>query len=190
MSKRNPIGARASLMRVWISAIAVLAMAAFAHAGGKLDQEHELKAQFIKNFVKFIDWPDLGAPGSKFVVGVYGADDYQETVEQALKNTSILGHPILVEQIHSDGDVKHCRVVVSGATSEDRIYRLGRICNNAGTVLIGDADDFVKNGGTIGFHVYSSRIRFDVNLDSAKRSGVTISSKLLQLAHEVYREGD
>ncbi len=190
MRKRYPIGARASLMRVWISVIAILAMAGFAHAGGKLDQEHEIKAQFIRNFIKFIDWSDLGAPGSKFVVGVYGADDYQETVEQGLANCSVLGHPIVVEQLHSDGDVKHCRVVISGATSEDRVYRLGRLCNSSGTVLIGDSDDFVKNGGTIGFLEISSRIRFDVNLDSAKRSGVTISSKLLQLAHEVFREGE
>jgi len=190
MDKRNHMGTRWLWMRVWALVIALLAMTAIAFASAKTDQEHEIKAAFISNFIKFIDWPDLGAPGSKFVVGIYGADDYLDNMQTALSGKSVLGHPIVVEQLHSDSEIRKCRVVISGATSEDRIYRLSRLCDGSGTVLIGDADDFVKNGGSIGFLEISSRVRFDVNLDAAKRSGVTISSKLLQLAHEVYREGE
>jgi len=178
----------AVLKRVVRSAVfALVAIASIAHAS-KADQEHEVKAAFIANFIKFIDWPDLGAPGSKFIVGVYGADDYGNTIDIALSGRSISGHPIVVQQIHSDSEIKKCRIVVSGATSEDRIYHLERLCDGTGTVLIGDSDDFARYGGAIGFLVLNSQVRFDVNLDAVKRSGASISSKLLSLAHEVYRE--
>ncbi len=172
------------------AAFVLLACAAVAQAADRIDQEHQVKAAFIANFIKFIDWPSLGDPGSKFVVGVYGADAFEHTIDDALAGRSVSGHPIVVQQLHSDGEMKKCRVVVSGASSEDRIERLSRICTNSGTVLIGESDDFVKYGGTIRFLLVYSQVRFDVNLDAAKRSGVTISSKLLQLAHEVYREGN
>lgn len=160
-----------------------------AQAGDRFDQEHQIKAAFIANFIKFIDWPSLGDPGSRFVVGVYGADAFEHTVEDALAGRSVSGHPIMVQQLHSDSEVMKCRVVVSGASSEERIEKLSRICQGSNTVLIGESEDFARYGGTIGFLLISSQVRFDVNLESAKRSGVTFSSKLLQLAHEVYREG-
>ena len=172
-----------------MTVLAIAACAALAHADAKVDQEHEVKAAFIANFIKFIDWPDLGAPGSKFVVGVYGADDYDQTIDNALANKTIDGHPIVVMQLHSDAEIKNCRMVVSGATSEDRINHLEQLCGTSGTVLVGEGDEFAKDGGTISLLVINSQIRFDVNLDSAKKIGVNISSKLLYLAHDVIREG-
>ncbi len=153
------------------------------------DQEHQVKAAFIANFIRFIDWSDLGRPGSKFVVGVYGAEAFEHSVEDVLAGRSISGHPIVVEQIHSDSEIKLCRMVVSGASSEERVDRLSRICSESGAVLVGEADDFARNGGAIGFVMISSRVRFDVNLEVARKAHVTVSSKLLSLAHQIYKEG-
>ena len=151
------------------------------------DQEHQVKAAFIANFIKFIDWPDLGKPGSKFVIGVYGADAYEHTIEDTLNGRSLSGHPIVVQQIHSDAEVKQCRLVVSGASSEDRIDKLTKICTESGVVLVGESDGFAKMGGTIGFLLVSARVRFEINLETAKKTRVSVSSKLLSLAHSVYR---
>jgi hypothetical protein len=169
--------------------LALLACATLAHASVKADDEHDLKAAFIANFIKFIDWPDLGDPGSKFIVGVYGSDDFERPVEDALDGKYVLGHQVVVEHLHSDAEMKKCRIVVSGASTEDRIDQLSRICIGSGTVLIGESPDFARYGGTIGFIISESHIKFDINLDAAKRAGVTISSKLLVPAHEVFREG-
>jgi len=178
-----------------IAVFALIASAGFAHASGagtERDQEHQLKAALITKLIPFIDWPSLGPAGSKFVVGVYDADEYQGAIEEAFSTSStssFLGHPIVVIQLHSDADVKKCRMVVTGASSEDRIYRLSRLCEGAGTVLVGDSDDFARNGGTVGLLLIASKVKFDLNLDTAKRSGVTISAKLIGIAHEKFREG-
>ena len=172
---------------VRIAVFALVACAAIAHAG-RADQEHEVKAACIGKFIPFIEWPSLGDAGTPFVVGVYGADDYEHTIEDALRGMYVSGHPIVVEQLHSDAEIKTCRVLVSGAASEDRIDRLARLCEKSNTVLIGDSPDFARNGGTIGFVLYQQQVGFEINLDTAKRSGVTISSKLIQLARNKYRE--
>ncbi len=173
-----------------IVAFVVMASAMLCRASSTdLDQEHQIKAALIANFINFIDWPDLGPPGSKFIVGVYGADDFDSAIEQQLAGKTVLGHQIVVQQIHTDAEMKKCRIVVSGATSEDRIYHLQHICEGSGTVLIGEADDFARSGGAIGLLMVSSHVKFDVNLAAAKRAGVTISTKLLQYAHEVIKEG-
>lgn len=172
-----------------IAVLLLLSCASVARTASAFDQEHQVKAAFIANFIKFIEWPDLGRAGSKFVVGVYGAEGFEHSIEEVLANRSISGHPIVVEQIHSDSEIRNCRMVISGATSEERIARLARVSADSGAVLVGESDDFARNGGTIGFVVISSKIRFDINLETAKRARVSISSKLLSLAHDVYREG-
>lgn len=175
-----------------IAVFALIASAGFGHAsamGKERDQEHQLKAALITKLLPFIEWPNLGPPGSKFVVGVYDADEYQGAIEDAFAGVTIPGHPIVVIQLHSDADVKKCRVVVTGASSEDRIYKLSRLCQSSGTVLVGDADDFARNGGTVGLVLIASKVKFDLNLETAKRSGVTISAKLIGIAHDKFREG-
>ena len=172
-------------MRLTFTLLLVATLA--SHAGAKADQEHQVKAAFIANFIKFIDWPDLGKPGSKFVIGVYGADTFEHTIEDTLSNRSISGHPIVVEQIHSDAEMRQCRIVVSGASSEDRVDHLAKACMESGTVLIGESENFAKMGGTIGFLIVSSKVRFEINLETARKSRISISSKLLTLAQRVIR---
>lgn len=164
-----------------------MASCAFGFGAPTTDKEHLVKAGFIANFVKFIEWPDLGRPGSKFVVGVYGADSFERSIEEVFAGKSISGHQIVVEQIHSDAEIHRCKVVISGSANEDRIEKLASICSESNTVLIGEADGFAKMGGTIGLLLVSSHVRFEVNLDSARRQHVLISSKLLSLAQNVYR---
>lgn len=179
---------RTILHRLALALAVLCAFTSLAGARAKADQEHEVKAAFIANFIKFINWPDLGSPGSKFVVGIYGADAFEDTINVALEGRSVYGHPVVVQQLHSDVDIKKCRMVISGASSEDRISQLERICAGSETVLVGESEDFARSGGTIGLVVTpSSQVRFNINLGSARRTGVTISSKLLSLAQEVYR---
>jgi hypothetical protein len=159
---------------------------AIAAGAATADQEHLVKAAFIANFIKFIEWPDLGRDNVKFVVGIYGADDFDTAIDQALAGKSVSGHPIVIQQIHSESEMKACRLVVCNTESAERIAKLTKACAS-GTVLVGEGEDFAKDGGDIGLVVVASRVRFDINLDTARKAGVTISSKLLSLARTVYK---
>lgn len=156
-------------------------------SGATLDREHQVKAAFIANFVKYIDWPELPNDGSNFVVGIYGAEGFGHDLEDAVAGKTVGRHPIVIQQLHADADIHVCRLIVSGATSEERIAKLMKACNSAGAVLVGEGPEFAKRGGTIGLELVSDRIRFDVNLEAARKSHVTLSSRLLSFARTVYK---
>lgn len=164
-------------------------LTALLAASGFADREHQLKAAFIYNFAKFIDWPEssLGAAGAPFTIGIYRAEAYRHDLEATLGGKSISGHPITIQSIYSDDSLGNCRMAVIGDATAERIAHMARLCHGTGTILIGDTDQFAKDGGMIGFLIESNRIRFDVNLATARESGVSISSKLLSLARAVYR---
>ena len=151
------------------------------------DREHQVKAAFIANFIKYIDWPDLPNDSSSFVVGVYGAEGYGHDLEDAVAGKSVGRHPVVIQQFHADSEIRGCRLIVSGAASEERIGKLIKLCNTTGAVLVGDASDFARNGGTIGLELVAERIRFDINLEAAKKSHVTLSSRLLSFARNVFK---
>lgn len=152
------------------------------------DREHQLKAAFIFNFAKYIQWPQgLGEPNAPFVIGVYGMDSYCNEVSHALTGKLVSGHPIVVVDVEADSSVRNCRILVTGASTEERVSQLLRLCRASSTVLVGDAPDFVSMGGTVGFAIESGKVRFDVNLVTARGESITISSKMLSLARTVIR---
>ena len=158
------------------------------HAAWSADREHQVKATFIYNFAKFIDWPDgLGGTGSDFVVAVYGTDSYGSEIDRVLRGKSIAGHRVVVRKLRSDDEIHGCRILVTGAGASDRVEKLARLCKSLGIVMVGESPDFAERGGTIGFEVDESRVRFDVNLAAARAAGLTVSSKMLSLAKRVYR---
>jgi YfiR/HmsC-like len=46
-------------------------------------------------------------------------------------------------------------------------------------------DRFAEQGGLIGLRVEADKVRFDINVDAAQRTGLTMSSQLLKLARVV-----
>jgi F420-0:gamma-glutamyl ligase len=169
-----------------VSALVLGLLVATAFA---VDREHQVKAEFVYKFSKYIEWPArvLGASGSPFEVAVTGQDTYGRELDDALTGTTIQGHPVVLRRLQSDNDIASCRLVIVGSAEPDRIAHLARLCKGTGTVLVGESPDFAKNGGTIGFVVESNHIRFDVNLDTARKADVSINLKLVSLARNVYR---
>lgn len=152
-----------------------------------LDREHQIKAAFIANFVKYIDWRELPNDSSNFVVGVYGAEGFGHDLDDAVAGKTVGRHPIVIQQLHEDSEVRNCRLIVSGASAEERIAKLIKLCNASGAVLVGEGPEFARRGGTIGLDLVSDRIRFDVNLEAARKSNVSVSSRLLSFARNVYK---
>lgn len=161
----------------------ILSVGSNAHGA---DREHQIKSAFIYNFAKFIEWPGgLGDSNSNFVIGIYGASAFEDELQLALAGKSVLGHPIEIEEVRSDSAVRRCRILITGANTEERIFQLLRVCKANGTVLVGESPDFARMGGTVGFAIEAGKVRFDVNLKTAKSDDLVISSKLLSLARTV-----
>ena len=146
----------------------------------------EVKAAFLYNFARFIEWPETAfdAPEDPFVLGVLGDDPFGGVLGK------IIGHEMLgkrrIEIRHWDRahEVEGCHLLFVNPALPDRLTSLAGLPPE-GLLTVGDGEGFVESGGVIGLVVEQNRVRFKVNLASAERAGLQMSSKLLNLAREV-----
>jgi len=147
-------------------------------------REYEVKAAFLLNFTKFIEWPSasFGAAESPFAICVLNDDPFGSILDQIVEGESAAGRKLVVHRI-SRAQAAGCQIVFTSAQDSPRsLSGLG-----AGVLTVGEGAEFLRQGGMVAFVVENRRVRFDINLTAAAKSGLRISSKLLNVARSVER---
>lgn len=183
--RRDPLppGCLAHL-RVALLASLIAFTASFARADTAV-AEYQLKAAYLFNFAKFTEWPAAALPaGAPVTVCVAGRDPFGEALT-GIETKTIQNHPVRVRRSVRIDDLRGCHLVFVGEGEERRLPELFRNAELASALTLGDSEDFVEHGGTIGLVTRDNRILFDVNMDSARRAGLRLSSQMLKLARTV-----
>ncbi len=144
--------------------------------------EYQVKAAFLLNFTKFIEWP--AEPGGAFDICIVGDDPFDGVLDQIVAGESYQGRRIVVRRVHRPPPAS-CQVVFVGKSEKDVgafLAGLGR-----GVLTVGDSPDFLTDGGMIGFTLDKGRVRFDIKEPAASMAGLRLSSKLLSVARVVER---
>jgi YfiR/HmsC-like len=153
--------------------------------------EYDVKAAMVYNFAKFTDWPasawkDGRAP---MVLCVVGATAFDENLERAVESQSFEGRVIRVQKLASIAEADACHVVYVGRSESKRLGEILRPLENKPILTVSDSDKFTREGGMIGLVTVDNKVRFNINPARASKTGITISSKLLKLAHTVENGG-
>ena len=146
--------------------------------------EYELKAAFLYNFAKFVEWP-AGAfanESSPLAIGIIGANPFGETLERTVRNKSIGGHPLVVRPSVAPEEWKHCQILFVSSSEGRRLWEILEDLRGAPVLTVGESGHFIDNGGMIDFVIEGQKIRFEINRHAASAAGLKISSKLLSLA--------
>ena len=173
---------------------ACLGLAAVGAAPAPMDAtEPELKAAFIYNFTKFIDWPAIEPePQASFDIAVVGAPEIAAALSQVVAGKTVKSQPIVVHEI---ADLAGMPALASGmeilfvgrdAASSLRPWR--QVLDKLPVLTVGDCDPFWSAGGAVDFLLRDNHLRFRVNLGAAESAGLKVSSQLLALATTVERE--
>ncbi len=152
--------------------------------------EYNIKAVFIYNFTRFVEWPKSAFvnENAPFKIAVLGPDPFAGKLESVVKGELVNGHPIVIERFNSWNEVRACHILyVSSAYAGDWKSHLEGIKNNP-TLTVSDKRDFAHRGGMIRFDTQDNKIKLIINPSAARASALSISSKLLRLAEIV--EGD
>jgi hypothetical protein len=146
--------------------------------------EPALTAAFIYNFAKFTEWPsDAIATGAPLVLCVIGDAAIGEALERAVEGQTLAGHSIGVSQA-APGETppKGCHIAyISGVTARQAAKVVAGL-RDAPVLTISDVEGFTQLGGIAEFFFEHGRLRFEVQVASAKRARLQISSRLLVLA--------
>lgn len=168
---------RRKTRRLWMALFLIfLSVSSVAFAATR---EYEIKAAFIYNFAQFIEWPATGR--TTFNIGVIGKDDYGDAL-QALDKHSIDNKPITISKVANVADAANLDVLVVGASEDSHLPELLNAVKGKPVLTIGETSNFAERGGCIGFVLYRSRLRFEINAAALRANNLKASSKLLSLA--------
>ena len=179
-------GLRSLLRRAAVSllmlAIAAATPSSTATAGESVFNEYQVKAAFIKNFVKFIEWPARPAGGLTFCI--LGEDPFRET----LKGPDDVGggRSLSYRRIGKLKDAEGCQILFVTRSEAQALPEILAAFAGREVLTIGDGEGLAKGGLMIGFLFEEQKVRFEANLEPVRRAGLSISSKLLGLAKTVY----
>ena len=171
-------------MRHLVGAIAVALTVAPLQAQ-ETSLEYQVKAAYLYNFVKFIEWPAAAARSATLTICTAGGNPFGAALDDIVRGESINGRAIAARAI--DAPQAGCDVVFvpRGVTAADYL----RAARTAPILTVGESADFVAQGGIINFVRDAGMIRFEIDRDAAARAGLHISSRRLRLAREPERTG-
>jgi hypothetical protein len=149
--------------------------------------EYQVKAAFLFNFAKFVDWPpsSFASPQSPFAICILGADPFGKTIDDALEGKAIGDHPVIVQRAKDAAEVRRCQMVFISSSEKQHLAEIIARLQGANVLIVGETERFANSGGTIELMLEQNHIRFAINTDAAETAGLRISSKLLALAKVV-----
>ena len=182
-----------TVRRVCALATAVLAgltVSTLATAAEPAPTEYEIKAAFIYNFAKYVEWPEESGPdsGELFVIGVLGDDPFGALLDQIARTKTVGDKPIVIRRFDRLEDYTPCHVLFVAASAQDLLPAVLEKLAHSPVLVIGDTEGFAQRGVTINFVIERSKVRFEINPEAAACAGLKISSKLLRLAKIVTEE--
>jgi hypothetical protein len=146
--------------------------------------EHEVKAAFLFNFAKFIEWPAATAHG-EFVIGILGQDPFGESLDRILSGKTLGDRKIVLRRAATLEELGDVHVLFISNSEKAHLSQILKRVQEQPMLTVGESDDFVGRGGMVGFRVADDVVRFDVNLEPVGRAGLKMSSQLIRVARRV-----
>lgn len=146
--------------------------------------ESKLKAAFLFNFAKFVEWPPeaFAAKDTPVTIGVLGENPFGNDLAAIIRDKTINDRSIVVRPMNSVAAATNCHVLFICASEKARLPEILSSLGSASVLTVGDTEHFTETGGMINFVKQGNKVRFQINETAAKRAGLRISSKLLTLA--------
>jgi hypothetical protein len=145
-----------------------------------------LKAAFLFNFVKFVEWPaDAPAPGMALRVCVANEPDVARELTGLVGTQQIGGRSVLVIRTAGDTVLAQCQLLYVGAASLQNARKATEPLKAQPVLTVSDTLGFAEAGGVIELYVENGRMRFAINLAAARRAHLVVSSRILTLARVV-----
>jgi hypothetical protein len=160
-----------------------------AHSGfGQTVEEYELKAAFLFNFTRFIDWPAASLTNGDFIIGIFGDDPFGRLIDDITHGKSVNSHPIRIRRLKEPAEARDCHMVFVTSTDKKRNQELLDVTSRPAVLTVGETAEFLNQGGIIRLSMDNNHVSVIINNAAAAAKGLNVSAKLLTLA-KIYDKG-
>jgi len=158
-----------------------------ADARGQTNEEYRVKAAFLYNLTKFVEWPSYAfkAPHAGIEICILGKDPFGDSLTEAVNGKVLEGHAFSIRHIEDAQQAAGCQVLFVSASERKRLRPILDSVRYAAILTVGDIDGFTSEGGIVNFKIEGGRVRLQINVAAADQARLGMSSKLLSLAEIV-----
>jgi hypothetical protein len=149
--------------------------------------EYRLKAAFLFNFAKFVDWPPgaFKTAGDPISICIVGKNPFGGALDQAVNGQAVQGKSFSIRQITDVHQMRGCHIIFVSSSERKRLPAIFSEIKTLGVLTVGECDNFAAEGGVVNFRIEEGTVRIQINVDAAALQQLHISSKLLSLAEIV-----
>jgi hypothetical protein len=149
--------------------------------------ELEVKAAFLLNFLKFVEWPAdrLPDPAAPYVIAVIGEDALGNTLASTTSGRTIGTRPVRVQLATRSSEIATAHLVFIAASQQRQLPAILRDLDGRGVLTVGDTPGFAESGVVLNLVTQDHRVRFEANTAAAARARLRLSSHLLRIARIV-----
>ena len=179
---------------LWQKAVGVIALGGLLAGPGAAMSgeatvlpEYQVKALFLFNFTKYVDWPSeaFARADSPIMIGVLGDSGINEELKKAVATKTVNGRKIMIQETASEEDWSKCHIIFIGSSEKTRLPAILAKIRALPILTVGEAGGFLDQGGIINFTKKDDRIRLEIDLEAARLARVQIRSQLLSVADTV-----
>jgi hypothetical protein len=147
-------------------------------------EEYDIKAVFLFNFTRFVEWPTSGGEPSvkPLVIGVLGDDPFAGRLEDAIRGETTGKRAVTARRLSDVTQAASCDAVFICRSEKSRVEKILRELNGRPVLTVSDIPEFAELGGMVEFVTEKSKVRLHINVDACKAAALTVSSKLLRPA--------
>lgn len=146
--------------------------------------EYQVKAAYLYNFVKFVEWPaqDFASPTAPIQLCVLNDRSFESELNQIVKGKTVAGRPVAVIPVQNGEQSRLCHVLFINSSQSGQAHHILEVLRDTSVLTVGETKGFVEEGGIINFVLQDDHVQFHVNHKAANQVGLRISSRLLSVA--------
>lgn len=150
--------------------------------------EYRIKAEYLERFTRFIEWPDdspVSNPALPFTFCVAGQNPFGTYLEDLVAQSRIKDKKAKLVFLSDLSQIDACQLLFIANSEQQNLASILGMTRGKPILTIGDSPGFAAQGTLINLYREDAYIRFEVNIDAVRKSGLRFSSRLLKLARIV-----
>ncbi|MBF0544346.1 MAG: YfiR family protein [Candidatus Riflebacteria bacterium] len=154
--------------------------------------EYQVKAELLIRFAEFVNWPEamFSSPDEPFIIAIAGKNPFGSYLERLAQKEKIREHKIQVISFDPNEQFQACHMIFISKAEQFQLEKILSQIKGHPILCVGDSETSSQMGAHIGFHTVEGRIRFSINLSSAKNCNLVLTSHLLRLANKIFDENN
>jgi hypothetical protein len=153
------------------------------------NKEYWIKAAYLYNFIKFVDWPSESFKNEADPIKLYilGNDPFGEALD-TIRGKTIRGKRLVVKRVQRVEEIEGAHLLFISPSEKGRVKQILQSLRNTPVLTISEMERFGQMGGIINFITVENKVQFEINAEQAQQQKLKISSQLLKLARMVRSE--